>query len=413
MTVYSPETRVKINGTTVTSHTLNAVTISRGRSSVFEQARASTASVSMYHVNGETFDWSPGDTLTVEIVKGAGYHTVFSGFIQDIEATAIGYRGYNYTEQYAIEHRISCTGVLARIAMLPCAATYPMAKDGTYIAAILADAIGTSWSEAGPLLTWSAVASSKTWATYDPGVPVSISTPGVYDIHAYTGGIANAWELAGQVATSARGILYEYGGTIYYKTIQDILTDFETNPISLPLGAAVTESVTVTTSLSDVVNQMTVTYKNGQTKTSTNVDSQDTWGIYGGSFETMLENGTDAQEWADQITFSRQDPQPQLTSITIALHNKRIEDSERTALIELQPAKGVLIGNLTAWGYNNAGTIVESFSWQLTQKEAFLTLSVSPYQYYQWVSQWNEVDSAKKWNNLISIYDWYNAGVIV
>lgn len=412
-TDYEPLTRVKINGTTVTGHTLNSATISRGRNSVFEQARATTANVSLYQVNGEAFAWSPGDTLTIEIMKGAAYFTVFSGFIQDIDTSAAGFQNYWEPETtFLMEHRISCTGVLARLAKLPSAASYPAAKDGNYIAAIIADAVGTSWTEVDSLLIWQNVSGTKTWATYDPGVPVSITTPGVYDIHAYTGGITNALDLAGQVATSARGILYEFGGTIYYRTISDILTDWKVNPLNVPVEAAVTGSINVNRSLSDVVNQMEVVYKNGQVKTSMNLESQETWGIYGGTYESLLENGVDAQEWADQITYSRKDPVAAVTSITLALHDPQIEDATRQALIEIQPAKGIVCGDLSAWGYTTGSGFVEQFSWQLSQKEAYLTVSLSPYQYYQWVSPWEGVAATEKWNTLGS-YDWYAAGVIV
>jgi hypothetical protein len=411
MPAYTPNPSVLVGGVTYTGDTLNGVSITTGRTSVDEQPRAGYCSITLVTFDDNVPAIEIDQTVQVEIENTIGNPVViFAGLVSDVERTIQSYGSVGFTTTT----RITGIGYLAKLnRLLVGSAGYAKEFDGTRVYNILHEVLAEQWQQVPAGLIWSDVDPAATWDTYDPYLG-EVDTPGQYELTAYSDGETNAYNLAGLAANSARGIIYEgRDGRINYDDVSHRATEVVNNGYTvIPSNVILASNLSSVERLSDLANDVTVIYKNGQTETDTDTDSLDQYGQLAVFITTQLEKDLDAQAIVNYYLTTRSTPRQSLSSITIPLQLDSMSNTLRDDLIqvfngmplEINPPDSIYEGNFRGF--------VESINWTINQYEVFLTLYLTEYALSVLAENWSQVSPLEAWNTVSGTLDWANAQVV-
>lgn len=413
MTAYNPQPAVSIGGVDYTSETINFVQITAGRTTINEQPRAGYATISLVIIDGSYPAMTLNDVVGVTVVDSSGVDPhIFTGYVTDVTRTVQAH-GVSGT---VIQIDVTVAGPLARLAKLQTAGSYVKQNDGDRIAAILQDAFATSWNEVAPTtLTWAAVDPTKTWLTYDPGYVGTIATPGAYELHSYSGGAVEALSFANNCANSALGILYEDGdGLINY----DTATTRQDNAAAVGFTALSSDYITAagtaaTSRIADLINEITITYKDNASYTDNDQDSIGVYGLFGAQRSTYLEKLSDATQQAELFLQTRAIPRDNIAAINVPLHNPALPDATRDALIGVYCGFPISIPDMPMSIYQDPFIgYVEGYVWRITRYTADLTMTLSDYGLTALTQAWQQVNAAETWQTISTTLTWENATVV-
>jgi hypothetical protein len=246
----------------------------------------------------------------------------------------------------------------------------------------LSEAFLTSWHDLAPTLTWQQVNATTTWENYDAlnqslvnDLSINVVQPGDFELTAYNDGPDDALTLAQNAAQSARGFLYEsFDGDIHYDAYS---TRVNYVPITLTADDLLAAGLYQAAQWSEIVNNITVSYKNDQEVYAGDDTSQFTYGQLSGSRSTQLENKADAQDQADAFLESRAYPRTYPEALSIPLHSPTISDATRDALIGLRVSRAIFTDDLPAVFGTTFDGYVEGIKWRLSRYTAEMTLICS------------------------------------
>jgi hypothetical protein len=128
---------------------------------------------------------------------------------------------------------------------------------------------------------------------------------------------------------------------------------------------------------SEIVNDVTITYKNDQKKYARDEVSVESYGELSGTRDTTLEKGSDAQSQANDFLESRAYPRVYRESLTVALHNPNVSDATRDALIIAENGTAITTSALPAVFGTDFQGYLEGYTWRLTKYEAYIDLICS------------------------------------
>lgn len=381
MTVYTPYPKVIFAGATeYADETVASISISLGRRDIFEQALPGIANIELWTDADTALDVELSDSVNIQIQDSDGvYQQIYGGIISDIEITLDQYGDIGSIAKY----RITAVGPLANLQKhLAGALGYAKEFDGTRIYNILSEAFLTSWNEVAPTLTWQDVPNTATWENYDgvnqalvDELATNVVQPGDFELTAYSDGATDALTLAQDAAQSGRGFLFEsMDGDIHYDAYS---TRTGYTPITLTADDLLAKGLRQAAQWSEIVNDVTVSYKNNQTKTAADGNSQFIYGQLSGSRSTSLENGSDAQDQADAFVESRAYPRTYPEELTIPLHSPTVSDATRDSLIDYRVGYAVYTSALPAVFGGTFNGFVEGIKWNLTRYTAEMTLVCS------------------------------------
>jgi len=361
-------------------NTISNISISLGRRDIYEQALVGIANVSLWTDADTALNVNLSDSVEIQIKDTDDvYQTIYTGTISDIQ---IGLDAYGEIGSVA-RYNLTAVGPLAILNRYTTGGLgFAKEFDGTRVLNILSDAFLESWSEVVPTLTWSAVSSLATWANWGgtnqilvDNLIADIDTPGTYELTDYNSGEANALSLAQEAAQSGRGFLYEApDGSIHYDsyTSRASLT-----PLTLTDDDLLAVGLRQAAQWSEIVNDVTLTYKNNQEKYAEDYTSQQSYGVLSGTRSTQLENGSDAQSQADAFLESRAYPRTYPEELTIPLHSPTVSDATRDALILMHVGSAVYTQDLPAVFGGTFDGFVEGIKWNLDRYTATMTLICS------------------------------------
>ena len=381
MTAYTPYPKVIFAGAVeYTDNTISNISITTGRRDIYEQGQVGFASVELWTDADTALNVNLSDSVSIQIQDSTGtYKTIYTGTISDLEITLDAYGEVGSIARY----RVTAVGVLAQLnKRLTGSLGFAKEKDGTRILNILSDAFLQDWSEVAPSLTWAQVSALATWENWDAtsaalldSLAAQIDVPGDYELIAYSDGAANALTLAQDAAQSGRGYLFEaHDGTLYYDSYSSRATQ---SPLTLTADDLLASGLRQAAQWSEVVNDVTVTYKNNQEKFAADGTSQQVYGQLSGTRSTQLENGTDAQAQANAFLESRAYPRTYPEELTIALHSPTVTSATRNALIDMHPGESVFTNELPAVFGTTFNGFVEGMRWNIDRYTATLTLVCS------------------------------------
>jgi len=409
VSVYTPYPKVIFAGATeYADNNISNISISVGRNNIMEQALAGIISIELWTDADTPLDVNLSDSVNVQIQDSAGvYQQIAGGLISDINITL---NQYGQTGSVAI-YSITAVGPLATLQKRQSGYNnFPLQFDGDRVYDILVEAYLTSWNEVAPTLQWGQVSNITTWENFDGtninlvnDLTANVTRPGDFELAAYSAGQTNALTLAQDAAQSARGVLYELAnGSVGYDAYSDRVSYV---PIVLTADDLLAVGLRQAAQWSEVVNDVTLYYKNNAIVTAADATSQFTYGKLNGSKTTSLENESDAQDQADAYIESRAYPRTYPEELTIPLHSPTVTDATRDLLIALNVNRAVYTQSLPAVFGGTFDGFIEGIRWNLTRYTAELTLVCSAQSETYPHQLWLQIPAVVTWAGYTPITD--------
>jgi hypothetical protein len=414
MTVFNPVWRVTIGGVEYQTAILSNLTITSGRTNIYEQAQAGYTNIELINLDQSNVIIGINDSLTIELQDStATFIPIFGGSIVDV-AISVAELG---NVAYAQRVKIIALGALARLPKALTDGTLVQDFDGDQILHILQDLLLNNWGEVPAALQWNTYDPTETWANAQNTGLGEIDTPGNYELAQRASSRTDIYSLVAALATSGLGYIYENAqGQISYADSTHRSIYLATNGyVNLSANDAQGAGLTIQQRAGDVRN--TITLKYGTNSTS-EVDATDTTsvGLYGQLaqiFTTTVKHMADAQDQADFYLTLRAYPQYNFNQITYQLTNPEIDDADRDSLINVFMGMPLAIADMPL--NMSAGTylgFVEGWTFQAAYNEISVSLNLSPLSYSLQAMQWQDVSVAEAWNTISGILDWEHALVV-
>ena len=414
MTIWSPTYRVKVNGSTVTGVTLSGLTITSGRTSIYEQPLAGYCNLTLLETNGSQVSYEINDAVTVEVLNAsATYVFLFGGFITDL-TIAVANSGSTATSQRI---NIVAVGALARLARHIFDGNLGHQFDGDRILDLLEEVLLGSWNEVPAALTWDTYEPTTEWLDAENTGLGEIDTPGDYELHSQTGITATIYDLVSQAATSGLGYIYEDAqGRIGYADSTHRSQELALNGyIDLDGNQAIGPGLQITKRAGDVRNSLTITYNatSSQAITDEDATSISLYGDLAAEVTTTLRNQVDAEDQAAFYLLIRAYPQFEMRQVTFALGNPEIDDADRNSLLGVFMGMPLNIVNLPAnMTLGEFQGFVEGWTWTANLNSLTLTLNVSPLAYSLQAMAWQDVPAGETFNTILPDLTWLNATIV-
>ena len=414
MSLWNPEYRVKVNGTTVTGVALAGLTITSGRTDIYAQPLAGYCNLSLLETDEAYVPYEINKPLTVEVKDSNGDWTfLFGGYVTDV-SIEVGTSGSTATSQRI---NIIAVGALARLARAIYEGNLASDQDGDQIYSVLQELLVNSWNEVPAGVTWNDYDPTTTWANAENTGLGTIDRPGDYDLDSQNGLKIDVYSLVKNLATSGLGYIYEDAqGRINYADSTHRTQYLAANGyVDLDGNHATGPGLTITKRAGDVRNSITINYTSSGNSSVTDSDaaSMATFGELASIITTTLKNQTDAEDQAAFYLAIRAYPQYILRSITFEVQSPEIDDTDRDSLINVFMGMPVNISNLPANMVNGQFQgFVEGWTWTAGYNRLRLTLNVSPLAFSIQTAKWEDVINTESWNTLSSSLEWLDATIV-
>lgn len=414
MTVWTPEYRIKANGTVITDITLVGFSITSGRTDTLSQAQAGYCSLRVLNTGNVTYSWSINTAVTIEVKNSSGtFIPIFGGRISDFtySVESAGSLGVvTAVDIYAL-------GGISRLQKAVWEGTLAKDLDGAQILEILS----AVYAE-----TWNTVPAAEQWDDLDPtlawfqafNVLIGEIDAGQYEMIARAASPVNQYSYITDIANSSLGYIYENGyGQVCYADARHRENYLNVNGyVELDARDANWAGIQSTTRQGDLINRMVINYKNnfGTTYSYADTTSEELYGSYGISVNSLIDDDPDAIAVTERTVSLRAYPRAKFESITFSLQNPELSDSDRNALLGIFMGMPVSIDGLPA--NINSGRFegfVEGFTFRSSLSGLNLTFFASDTQFSVFNRSWAQVDPSEQFNTLSAILTWKNAtGVI-
>jgi hypothetical protein len=413
MTQWNPVWKVEIDGVEYTSAVLANLSISSGRSNIYEQAQAGYCNIQLIDLNQIAIPVSINSTIGVLIKNTANtFVPIFGGNVVDIGLEVRDVGSTAFTQTYSI----TAVGALARLPKALTNGVLSRDNDGDQIWAILSDLLLNTWAEVPGGLTWATYDPTTTWANAENVGLGEIDRPGNYDLAARGNNRTDVYSLVSALATSGLGYIYEDAqGRISYADSTHRSQYLSNNGyVDLTANQARAAGLRTETRAGDVRNNLTIKYgTNSQNERSaSDPDSILAYGTLSQIITTTLHDSADATAQANFYLSLRKDPQPIFSEITYDLTNPEVDNADRDNLIGVFMGMPVSIADLPA----NMGSIFQGFVEGWSFKAGYNTLSVSllvtPVAYSLQALQWDEISNSFTWSGVSPTLDWARATII-
>jgi hypothetical protein len=414
MTVFNPVWRVKIQGVEYTTYTLANLSITSGRTNIYQQAQAGYCNLELLNLTQAIVNININDSVSIELKDSTNtFVPIFGGTVVDfgIEIVTAGAVGINQ------KLTITALGALSRLPKALTDGTLAKAHDGDQIWHILQDLLLNNWGEVPAALQWDNYDPTETWANAQNVGLGEIDRPGNYELSARSADRTDIYSLVSGLATSGLGYIYEDGsGLISYADSTHRSIYLATNGYTdVTANHALFNGLKIETRAGDVRNDITLKYKaNGSSEVSAeDIDSIDIYGRLAQVINTTIDKAVDAQDQADFYLTLRATPQANFTSISYQLTNPELDDADRDSLIKVFMGLPLRISDLPP---NMAsGTFlgfVEGWSFKAAYNEIAVTLNLSPISYSLQAMKWEQVSAAESWNTITGSLTWETALVV-
>jgi hypothetical protein len=414
MTIFNPVWRVKIGGVQYTNYVLANLSLTSGRTNIYEQANAGYVNLQLINLDQSNINIEINDAVTIELQDStATYVPIFGGTVVefDIGIVASGVIGINQSVS------ITALGALSRLPKALTDGVLSQDFDGDQILTILTDLLVNSWNEVPAALTWAAYEPTVQWQNAENSGLGEIDTPGNYELAARTSSRTDVYSLVSALATSGLGYIYENAqGQISYASADHRSIYLATNGYTdLSAAQALANSLSIQTRSGDIRNEITINY--GANSSSDVSDSDDAsirlYGQLAQIIGTTVKHQADAEDQAAFYLTLRAYPQPMFNQITFELTNPEIDDSDRDSLIKIFMGLPMRITDLPL--NMAAGTylgFVEGWTFNASYNAVSVTALLSPLSFSLQAMQWQDVSLSEQWNTITPTLDWADALVV-
>jgi len=414
MSQFNPIWRVTIGGTTYTNYALANLSITSGRTNIYEQAQAGYVNLQLINLDQSIVDIEINDAVTIELQDStATFVPIFGGTVVefDIGITASGVVGV------AQSVSITALGALSRLPKALTQGVLTKDFDGDQILSILTDLLVNSWNEVPAALQWSTYNPATQWQDAENTGLGQIDTPGSYELANRSSSTTNVYALVSALATSGLGYIYENAlGQISYASADHRSIYLATNGYTdVSAAQAIASSLSIQTRSGDIRNEIVLRYGNNSANEVVDSDATSI-GLYGKLAQiitTTIENQSDAEDQASFYLTLRSYPQANFNQITFELTNPEIDDADRDALINIFMGLPLRINDLPL--NMAAGTylgFVEGWTWRASYNTVSVTAILSPLAFSLQAMQWQDVPIAEQWNTISGSLTWADALVV-
>jgi len=414
MTVFNPVWRVTIGGNEYQTAILANLTITSGRTNIYEQAQAGYTNIELINLDQSAVVIGINDSLTIELQDStATFIPIFGGSVVDV-AISVAELG---SVAYAQRVKIIALGALARLPKALTDGTLVQDFDGNQILHILQDLLLNNWSEVPSALQWNTYDPTETWANAQNVGLGEIDTPGNYELAQRSSSRIDIYSLVSALATSGLGYIYEDGqGRISYADSTHRSIYLAANGyVDLSANDAQGAGLSIQQRAGDVRNTITLKYGTNSTNEvdATSALSVNLYGQLAQIFTTTVKHTVDAQDQADFYLTLRAFPQYNFNQITYQLTNPEIDDADRDSLINVFMGMPVSISNMPLnMSAGNYLGFVEGWTFQAAYNEISVSLNLSPIAFSLQAMKWEDVGVAETWNTILNTLDWEHALVV-
>jgi hypothetical protein len=371
---------VTIGGVDYTSESLNGVSITYGRTTIWEQPRAGYAYIQIKNDNNSALAITLNSSVTITVDNFTGTPiTVFTGKVSSITSSVQA----SGTSGKVIIHTVVANAPMAEMSrVLTHTGSYPKEYDDDRLDRIL----------------------TATGVTID-----TIDTPGVYEFTTSAANPTDAYTDAAYYANMAFGYIYETtDGKVGYANESRRTIEAATNGyLTIPTNVILAPSVNSQISTNNLINDVRLEYKANAVVTSTSASSISTYGQRATYFQTELEDTTQAQFQADRYITLRSTPSPILENFSVQLSAPDITSTVLNALIAVYLGKPIQVNNFPNPIYN--GTFkgfVEGWVMSISQNSSTLSLNVSKNSLSITPTRWQDVSATLQWEDVDPALEW-------
>jgi hypothetical protein len=414
VTQWQPVWRVKIDGTDYTSAILSNLTITSGRTNIYEQASAGYVNLQLIDVNQVAIPVEINSSISVEIQNTSGtYIPIFGGNVVDIGLEVRDVGSVMFSQTY----NIIALGALARLPKALTDGVLSKDFDGNQIYTILQAVLFDTWAEVPAATTWATYDPAITWANAENSGLGTIDTPGNYELAARSSDRIDVYSLVSALATSGLGYIFEDAqGRIGYADSTHRTNYLATNGyVDLDVNQARAAGLRIETRAGDVRNNLTIKY--GATSSAeVSADDPASIALYGQLSQintTTLHNTTDATAQANFYLSLRANPYPIFSSITYDLTIPELDNSDRDNLLNVFMGMPIALSNLPLNMNNGAFQgFVEGWTFQANYNRLSLTMNLSPLAFSLQAMRWNDVPITETWSSVSPLLDWQSATIV-
>ncbi len=415
MTVFNPVWQVTIDGVNYTEFVLANLSITSGRTNIYEQAQAGYCSLTLYNVTQSQVDININDAVGIGLKDSNDvFVPIFGGSIVDLSIEVANAGSIGITQSITIV----ALGALSRLQKALYGSSLNRDFDGNQISEVLTDLLINNWSEVPAALTWATYTpATETWADAQNSGLGEIDTPGNYDLAARSASVTDVYALVSSLATSGLGYIYENAqGQISYADSTHRSIYLATNGYTdVSAAQAIATGIKIQTRAGDVRNDLTIKYgSNSQNQVSDeDLTSVAIFGRLAQIISTTLHNQIDAEAQAAFYLKLRAYPQYMMQSIRFELTNPEIDDADRDALINIFMGLPLRISDLPAnMSAGQYAGFVEGWQWSAGYNTISVTALLSPLAYSLQAMKWEDVSVSEQWNTISNILTWENALVV-
>ena len=414
MTQWQPVWRVKIDGIDYTSAILSNLTITSGRTNIYEQAAAGYVNLQLIDVNQVAIPVNINSSISIEIQNtSATYVPIFGGNVVDIGLEVRDVGSVMFSQTY----NIIALGALARLPKALTDGVLSKDFDGDQIYTILQAVLFDTWGEVPAATTWATYDPTITWANAENSGLGTIDRPGNYELANRSSSRTDVYSLVSALATSGLGYIYEDSqGRIGYADSTHRTNYLATNGyVDLDVNQARAAGLRIETRAGDIRNNLTIKY-DSTSSSEVSADDPASIALYGQLSQiitTTLEKSADATAQANFYLSLRANPYPIFSQITYDLTNPELDNSDRDNLINVFMGMPIALNNLPL--NMNSGAFqgfVEGWTFQANYNQLSMTMNLSPLAFSLQTMRWNDVPITETWSSVSPLLDWESATIV-
>jgi hypothetical protein len=414
MTLFNPVWRVTIAGVQYQTAILANLTITSGRTNIYEQANAGYTNLEIINLDQSNVTIGINDPLTIELQDStATFVPIFGGSVVDVSITVAEVGGIDYSQRI----RIVALGALARLPKALTNGVLSQDFDGDQIYTILQQVLFAQWQQVPAALTWATYDPTTQWQDAENTGLGEIDRPGNYELAQRSSDRTDVYSLVAALASSGLGYLYESPtGQIGYADSTHRTNYLALNGyVDLTANHALASGLSIQSRAGDVRNDITLNYNTNSQNEVSAVDSASV-GLYGQLaqiFTTTIKHQADAQDQADFYLELRAYPRFNFNNITFELTNPELDDADRDDLINVFMGMPVNIANLPL--NMNSGDFlgfVEGWTFSARYNQVSVSMIVSPISFSLQAMRWNDVPVVEQWQTVNPTLDWINATIV-
>ncbi len=347
MSIFNPVWRVTIGGVQYQTAILANLTITSGRTNIYEQAQAGYTNLDIINLDQSNVAIGINDSVTIELQDSTDtFVPIFGGSVVDIAISVAEVGSVDYAQRI----NIIALGALARLPKALTDGVLSKEFDGDQIFDVLQAVLFDSWQEVPQALEWATYDPITQWQDAENSGLGEIDRPGNYELAARSSNRTDVYSLVSALATSGLGYIFEDAqGRIGYADSTHRTNYLAANGyVDLTANHALASGLSIQQRAGDVRNSITIKYNatSSAEESASDAASIALYGQLAQIISTTLHNSSDALDQANFYLGLRAYPRFNFNNITFELTNPEIDDADRDALINVFMGMPVNIANL-------------------------------------------------------------------